>query len=82
MDTLVRSAAVDVVVIDSVAALVPKAELDGEMGDHHIALQVSLLQATRADEQSVLVCLHRARYFEKVMARSIAHGMNRLDERQ
>lgn len=40
MDTLVKSSAVDMVVVDSVAALVPKAELDGEMGDHHIALQV------------------------------------------
>lgn len=41
VDTLVKSAAVDMVVVDSVAALVPKAELEGEMGDHHIALQVS-----------------------------------------
>lgn len=40
VDTLVKSAAVDMVVVDSVAALVPKAELEGEMGDHHIALQV------------------------------------------
>lgn len=42
VDTLVKSAAVDMVVVDSVAALVPKAELEGEMGDHHIALQVCL----------------------------------------
>ena len=42
MDTLVKSAAVDMVVVDSVAALVPKAELEGEMGDHHIALQVRI----------------------------------------
>lgn len=40
VDTLVKSSAVDIVVVDSVAALVPKAELEGEMGDHHIALQV------------------------------------------
>lgn len=39
-ETLIKSGTVDCVVIDSVAALVPKAELDGEMGDHHIALQV------------------------------------------
>ncbi|CAM9368145.1 unnamed protein product, partial [Choristocarpus tenellus] len=39
VDTLVKSEAVDLVVVDSVAALVPKAELEGDMGDHHIALQ-------------------------------------------
>src|SRR5215831_2947306 len=38
-DMLVRSEAVDVIVIDSVAALVPKAELEGEMGDAHVGLQ-------------------------------------------
>ena len=38
-DTLVRSAAFDVLVIDSVAALVPRSELEGEMGDHHVGLQ-------------------------------------------
>jgi recombination protein RecA len=47
-DTLVRSSAVDVVVIDSVAALVPKAELEGEMGDAHVGLQARLMsQALR-----------------------------------
>tara|TARA_B100000686_G_scaffold72987_2_gene78744 strand:- start:7743 stop:8843 length:1101 start_codon:yes stop_codon:yes gene_type:complete len=47
-DTLVRSGAVDVVVIDSVAALVPRAELEGEMGDHHVGLQARLMsQALR-----------------------------------
>ncbi|CAM9566603.1 unnamed protein product [Scytosiphon promiscuus] len=45
VDTLVKSAAVDMVVVDSVAALVPKAELEGDMGDHHIALQACLLCA-------------------------------------
>ncbi|NTW04653.1 MAG: recombinase RecA [Peptococcaceae bacterium] len=45
---LVRSGAVDIVVIDSVAALVPKAEIDGEMGDSHIGLQARLMsQALR-----------------------------------
>jgi recombination protein RecA len=47
-ETLVRSGAVDVIVIDSVAALVPKAELDGEMGDTHVGLQARLMsQALR-----------------------------------
>ncbi|MDG1437048.1 MAG: recombinase RecA [Rickettsiaceae bacterium] len=47
-DTLVRSGAVDMVVIDSVAALVPKAEIDGEMGDSHMGLQARLMsQALR-----------------------------------
>ena len=48
VDQLVRSAAVDIVVIDSVAALVPRAEIEGEMGDVHIGLQARLMsQALR-----------------------------------
>jgi len=47
-ETLVRSGAVDVIVIDSVAALVPKAEIEGEMGDAHVGLQARLMsQALR-----------------------------------
>jgi recombination protein RecA len=47
-DTLVRSGAVDVVVVDSVAALVPKAEIEGDMGDSHMGLQARLMsQALR-----------------------------------
>jgi recombination protein RecA len=47
-DTLVRSGAVDVLVVDSVAALVPKAEIEGEMGDSHMGLQARLMsQALR-----------------------------------
>ena len=47
-DTLVRSGAIDVIVVDSVAALVPKAELEGEMGDSHVGLQARLMsQALR-----------------------------------
>jgi len=47
-DTLVRSGAIDVLVVDSVAALVPRAELEGEMGDHHVGLQARLMsQALR-----------------------------------
>ncbi len=47
-EALVRSGAIDVIVIDSVAALVPKAEIDGEMGDSHIGLQARLMsQALR-----------------------------------
>ena len=47
-DTLVRSGAVDIIVIDSVAALVPKAEIEGEMGDSHVGLQARLMsQALR-----------------------------------
>ena len=48
VDTLVRSGAVDVIVVDSVAALVPKAEIEGEMGDSHMGLQARLMsQAMR-----------------------------------
>jgi recombination protein RecA len=47
-DTLVRSGAVDIIVVDSVAALVPKAEIEGEMGDSHMGLQARLMsQALR-----------------------------------
>ena len=42
-EALVRSGAVDIVVVDSVAALVPKAEIDGEMGDAHVGLQARLM---------------------------------------
>lgn len=47
-DMLVRSNAVDVIIVDSVAALVPKAEIEGEMGDAHVGLQARLMsQALR-----------------------------------
>lgn len=47
-DTLVRSGAVDMIIVDSVAALVPKAEIEGEMGDSHVGLQARLMsQALR-----------------------------------
>ncbi len=53
-DTLVRSGAIDVLVIDSVAALVPKAELEGEMGDTHVGLQARLMsQALRKLTSSI-----------------------------
>src|SRR5262249_43667567 len=53
-DTLVRSGAIDVLVIDSVAALVPKAELEGEMGDQHMGLQARLMsQALRKLTSSI-----------------------------
>ncbi len=48
MDMLIRSGAIDVIVVDSVAALVPKAEIEGEMGDSHVGLQARLMsQALR-----------------------------------
>src|SRR5256886_12811675 len=53
-ETLVRSGAVDVIVIDSVAALVPRAELEGEMGDAHMGLQARLMsQALRKLTSSI-----------------------------
>ena len=53
-DTLVRSGAIDVLVVDSVAALVPKAELEGDMGDSHMGLQARLMsQALRKLTASV-----------------------------
>ncbi|RLD96056.1 MAG: recombinase RecA [Aquificota bacterium] len=67
-ETLVRSGAVDVVVIDSVAALVPRAELEGDMGDSHVGLQARLMsQALRkltgavSKSQTALVFINQVR---------------------
>lgn len=67
-ETLVRSGAIDVLVIDSVAALVPKAEIEGEMGDAHMGLQARLmsqalrkLTATIARSQTVVVFINQIR---------------------
>ena len=46
-EVLIRSNAIDVVVIDSVAALVPRAEIEGEMGDSHVGLQARLIEPRR-----------------------------------
>ncbi len=67
-ETLVRSGAIDVVVIDSVAALVPKAEIEGEMGDSHMGLQARLmsqalrkLTATIARSHTVVIFINQIR---------------------
>ena len=67
-DTLVRSGAIDVLVIDSVAALVPKAELEGEMGDSHMGLQARLmsqalrkLTATVARSNTLIIFINQIR---------------------
>jgi recombination protein RecA len=67
-DTLVRSGAMDVIVIDSVAALVPRAELEGEMGDSHVGLHARLmsqalrkLTATVARSNTMLIFLNQIR---------------------
>jgi recombination protein RecA len=61
-EALVRSNAVDVIVVDSVAALVPRAEIEGEMGDSHVGLQARLMsQALRklTGAISLLGCVHQ-----------------------
>ncbi len=67
-ETLVRSGAIDVLVIDSVAALVPKAEIEGEMGDAHMGLQARLmsqalrkLTATIARSQTIVAFINQIR---------------------
>jgi recombination protein RecA len=67
-DTLIRSGAIDVVVIDSVAALVPKAEIEGDMGDNHVGLQARLmsqalrkLTATTARSNCILIFINQIR---------------------
>jgi recombination protein RecA len=67
-DTLVRSGAIDVLVVDSVAALVPKAEIEGEMGDSHMGLQARLmsqalrkLTATVAKSKCIMIFINQIR---------------------
>jgi recombination protein RecA len=67
-DSLIRSQAVDVIVVDSVAALVPKAELDGDMGDTHVGLQARLmsqalrkLTGTVAKSRTCLIFINQVR---------------------
>ena len=67
-ETMVRSGAVDIIVIDSVAALVPKAEIDGDMGDAHVGLQARLMsQALRkltgvvSSSKSIIVFINQLR---------------------
>lgn len=67
-DTFIRSGSIDVIVVDSVAALVPRAELDGEMGDAHMALQARLMsQALRklshslSKSQTILIFINQIR---------------------
>ncbi|MBN1586163.1 MAG: recombinase RecA [Candidatus Omnitrophica bacterium] len=70
-ETLIRSNAVDVVVIDSVAALVPKAEIEGEMGDAHVGLQARLMsqalrKLTAAVSKSRTCCIFINQLREKI----------------
>jgi len=67
-DMLVRSGAVDIIVIDSVAALVPKAEIEGEMGDSHVGLQARLmsqalrkLTATISKSKTIVIFINQIR---------------------
>ncbi len=73
-ETLVRSGALDVIVIDSVAALVPKAELDGDMGDTHVGLQARLmsqalrkLTGTVSKSKTSVVFINQIRHKIRVM---------------
>ena len=70
-ETLVRSSALDVIVIDSVAALTPRAELSGEMGDSHVGLQARLMsqamrKLTGAISHSKTLCLFTNQIREKI----------------
>ena len=70
-ETMVRSGAVDIVIVDSVAALVPKAEIDGDMGDSHVGLQARLMSQAMRKLTSVIgktntVCVFINQLREKV----------------
>jgi recombination protein RecA len=85
-ETLVRSGAIDVLVIDSVAALVPKAEIEGEMGDAHMGLQARLmsqalrkLTGTISRSQTVVIFINQIRMkigvmFGNQILRLSSHG--------
>ncbi|MBL6630893.1 MAG: recombinase RecA [Candidatus Nanopelagicales bacterium] len=62
-DTLVRSGAIDLVVIDSVAALVPRAEIEGEMGDSHVGLQARLMSQALRKMAGALSSTHTSAIF-------------------
>jgi len=71
VESLVRSNAIDVVVVDSVAALTPRAELDGEMGDSHVGLQARLMsqalrKLTSAISASKTLCIFTNQIREKI----------------
>ena len=71
VDTLVRSNAIDVLVVDSVAALVPRAEIEGEMGDSHVGLQARLMSQALRKLAAILgksdtMCLFTNQMREKV----------------
>ena len=77
-EALVRSGALDVIVVDSVAALVPKAEIDGEMGDSHVGLQARLMsQALRklagVVNKSNTICIFINQLREKI---GVMYGSN------
>ena len=74
VDSLVRSSAVDIIVVDSVAALTPKAEIEGDMGDSHVGLQARLMsQALRklsgviSDSNCVVIFINQLRETVGVM---------------
>lgn len=87
-EMLIRSGAVDLIVIDSVAALVPKAELEGDMGDHHVGLQARLMsQALRKltpvvhKSHTVLIFINQIRQNINAMAfanKEVTTGGNAL----
>ena len=62
-DTLVRSGAIDLIVIDSVAALVPRAEIEGEMGDSHVGLQARLMSQALRKMAGALSSTHTSAIF-------------------
>jgi recombination protein RecA len=63
MDMLIRSGAIDIVVIDSVAALVPRAEIEGEMGDSHVGLQARLMSQALRKVTSALSTSNTTAFF-------------------
>ena len=68
-ETMVRSGAVDIVIVDSVAALVPKAEIEGDMGDSHVGLQARLMSQALRKLTAVISKIQLYRYLYQPAAR-------------
>ena len=73
-ETLVRSGAIDVLVIDSVAALVPKAEIEGEMGDAHMGLQARLMSQALRKQTAIVAKSNTCFIFINQIASIIFNG--------
>jgi hypothetical protein len=82
MDMLIRSGALDLVVVDSVAALVPRAEIEGEMGDSHMGLQARLMSQACARSPALFTNQRQLRSLSTSSAKRSAYSSAHLKQQQ